>query len=109
LRTAQVPFSAFVQTVRRNEVLAVAINDRKFAYRLRPQGKIMQGLSTEHVRGANLVFHTIRPADYTTPYDTMLKNGVQFTAVEKNHNIFFTVGVRGAALCSSMCPAACIV
>ncbi len=43
---------------------------------------------------ANIVFRTIRPADYSTPYDTMLRNRVQFTAVEKSQNIFFTIGVR---------------
>lgn len=41
---AQVPFSTFVQNVRSNEVLAVAVEDRRFAYKLRPKGKIMRGL-----------------------------------------------------------------
>lgn len=40
----QVPFSTFVQNVRSNEVLAVAVEDRRFAYKLRPKGKIMRGL-----------------------------------------------------------------
>ncbi len=40
----QVPFSSFVQNVRSNEVLAVAVEDRRFAYKLRPKGKIMRGL-----------------------------------------------------------------
>ena len=34
-----------------------------------------------------------RPADYSTPYDTMLKHGVQFTAVERQQNMFITVTV----------------
>lgn len=45
------------------------------------------------VRNANIVFRTVRPADYSTPYDTMLKNGVQFTALEKQQSIFYTVAV----------------
>lgn len=44
-------------------------------------------------RNANIVFRTVRPADYSTPYDTMLKNGVQFTAVEKQQSILFTFAV----------------
>lgn len=33
----QVPFSTFVNNVRANEVLAVAVEGRRFSYRLRPQ------------------------------------------------------------------------
>ena len=42
---------------------------------------------------AQYVFRTVRPADYSTPYDTMLKHGVQFTAVERQQNMFITVTV----------------
>ncbi|CAL8466132.1 g5668 [Coccomyxa elongata] len=94
----EVPFSTFVQNVRSNEVLAVAVEDRRFAYKLRPKGKIMRGLPAgpnDVVRNANIVFRTVRPADYSTPYDTMLKNGVQFTAVEKQQSILFTFAVYG--------------
>ncbi len=93
---AQVPFSTFVQNVRSNEVLAVAVEDRRFAYKLRPQGKIMRGLPAgpgDVARNAHIVFRTIRPADYSTPYDTMLKNGVQFTAVEKQQSVLLTFAV----------------
>ncbi|EIE21197.1 ATP-dependent metallopeptidase Hfl [Coccomyxa subellipsoidea C-169] len=46
-------------------------------------------------RNAHIVFRTIRPADYSTPYDTMLKNGVQFTAVEKQQSVLLTFAVYG--------------
>lgn len=72
----------------------MAVDDRHFAYKLRPQSRMLQGLTAEHARTSNIVFRTIRPADYSTPYDTLLKNKVQFTAVEKNQNIFYTIGVR---------------
>lgn len=60
------------------------------------QGKLMRSLPagpSDVVRNANIVFRTVRPADYSTPYDTMLKNGVQFTALEKQQSIFYTVAV----------------
>ncbi|CAK0786015.1 hypothetical protein CVIRNUC_009228 [Coccomyxa viridis] len=89
--SVEVPFSVFVQAVRSNEVLAVAIDDRRFAYRVRP-GMLKKALpkGTDGVN-AQYVFRTVRPADYSTPYDTMLKHGVQFTAVERQQNMFITV------------------
>ncbi|KAK9902089.1 hypothetical protein WJX75_003893 [Coccomyxa subellipsoidea] len=96
--SVEVPFSTFVQNVHSNEVLAVAVEDRRFAYKLRPQGKIMRGLpagANDVVGNANIVFRTIRPPDYSTPYDRMLKNGVQFTAVEKQQSMLLTFVVYG--------------
>ena len=58
---------------------------------------------------AQYVFRTVRPADYSTPYDTMLKHGVQFTAVERQQNMFITVTVSllGIHDCRcSLCSAA---
>ena len=49
---------------------------------------------------AQYVFRTVRPADYSTPYDTMLKHGVQFTAVERQQNMFITVTVSLLEICS---------
>lgn len=95
------PFSTFAQGVRSNDVSAVAIEGRAFAYRLRP-ARLHRAFpkGTRLPPGASIVFRTTRPADYSTPYDTMLKNGVQFAAVEKQQNLFMTVGVR-------MVPRAC--
>lgn len=45
---------------------------------------------------AQYVFRTVRPLDYSTPYDTMLKHGVQFTAVERQQSMFITVAVSSA-------------
>ena len=51
---------------------------------------------------AQYVFRTVRPADYSTPYDTMLKHGVQFTAVERQQNLLITVAVTARALRSDV-------
>ena len=67
---------------------------RRFAYRIRPGShkKVLpKGADTSN---AQYVFRTVRPADYSTPYDTMLKHGVQFTAVERQQSMFITVAVR---------------
>lgn len=42
----------------------------------------------------DLSFRTVRPADYSPPYETLSKHGVQVAVVEKQQNLFFTVGVR---------------
>ncbi|CAL5228503.1 g11652 [Coccomyxa viridis] len=94
----EVPFSVFVQAVRSNDVLAVAIDDRRFAYRIRPGSHkklLPKGADTSN---AQYVFRTVRPADYSTPYDTMLKHGVQFTAVERQQNLFITVAMYVVAV-----------
>ena len=61
-------------------------------------------------RGAavpNVLFRTVRPADYAAPYDAMLKHGVQVTVVEKQQSVFTTIGVRRAAAFACSClPAA---
>ncbi len=70
---------------------------RRFAYRIRPGSHkklLPKGADTSN---AQYVFRTVRPADYSTPYDTMLKHGVQFTAVERQQNLFITVAVRPIA------------
>ncbi len=67
---------------------------RRFAYRIRPASlkkALPKGADSSN---AQYVFRTVRPADYNTPYDTMLKHGVQFTAVERQQNLFITVAVR---------------
>lgn len=39
-------------------------------------------------------FRTVRPADYSTPYETLLKNQVHFAAVDKGNNRLLNVMVR---------------
>lgn len=41
-----------------------------------------------------VMFTTVRPADYSVPYNVMEKNSVAFSAVEKRSNKFLTVMVR---------------
>lgn len=39
-------------------------------------------------------FRTVRPADYSTPYETLLKNQVHFAAVDKGNNRLLNILVR---------------
>ena len=79
---------------------------RRFAYRVRPGSlkKVLpKGLDASK---AQYVFRAVRPADYSTPYDTMLKHGVQFTAVERQQSMFITVAVsamRNPFSCKRRC------
>lgn len=41
-----------------------------------------------------MTFTTVRPADYATPYDAMVKHGVQVMAVERQQSMLSTIGVR---------------
>lgn len=71
---------------------------RRFAYRVRPGSHKKVLPKGADASNAQYVFRTARPADYSTPYDTMLKHGVQFTAVERQQNLFITVAVRARPL-----------
>ena len=67
---------------------------RAFAYRIRPgslKKQLPKGADTSE---AQYVFRTVRPADFSTPYDTLLKHNVQFTAVDRQQKLFITVAVR---------------
>ena len=90
------PFSTFVRNVRQNDVLAVAIDRRALSYRLRPSAvpKMFPKSASQLPPGGSVLLRTLRPGDYATPYDAMLKNGVQFSAVEKQQNMLMTVSVR---------------
>jgi hypothetical protein len=52
-----------------------------------------------------LAFHTTRPSDYPTPYDLLLRNNVQFSAVEKRGSRLTTLMVRLRVCCAGMCCA----
>ena len=54
-------------------------------------------LHAEGVDRGSITFQTVRPADYPTPYDTMLSNGVQFSALDKRGGRLQGLLVRGGA------------
>ena len=48
----------------------------------------------EGAKDVRVNFRTVRPADYSTPYETLLKNQVHFAAVDKGNNRLLNVMVR---------------
>ncbi len=100
------PFSTFVHNVRANEVQAVAIEGRHVGFHLRPKALarwLPRDAAWQQGSPPSVLFRTVRPADYSTPYEAMLKHGVQFAAVEKQQSVLLTVMVRA---CSLPCSAA---
>lgn len=86
----QVPFSEFVVRAKRNQIRAVSVDGNQLTYWLRANSVLSKQLppGADKMR---LSFHTVRPLDFPTPYDTLVKNNVQFTAVDKRNNRFFNV------------------
>ena len=48
----------------------------------------------EGAKDVRVNFRTVRPADYSTPYETLLKNQVHFAAVDKGSNRLLNLMVR---------------
>lgn len=90
----QVPFSDFVQRARRNEVQAVSIDGVHMSYSLRPSKRLYKDLPAA-AQNVKISFQTVRPADFPTPYDTLLANGVSFNAIDKRSNKLFNFLVYG--------------
>lgn len=90
---SQVPFSEFVVRAKRNQVRAVSIDGNQLTYWLRSTNAIARELppGADKMR---LSFQTVRPLDFPTPYETLVKNNVQFTAVDKRNNRFLNIMVR---------------
>ncbi|KAL4443397.1 hypothetical protein ABPG75_011134 [Micractinium tetrahymenae] len=82
--TVQVAFSEFVKQVQKNEVQRVVIDSasNSFTFTLRPSSPLYKMLP-ESLDRNHLNFTTIRPADYPTPYDAMLKHNIQFSALDR--------------------------
>ena len=89
----RISFSEFVRSVRRNEIARVVVDGNHLSYALQPKSEIF-------IKGAlkdiafdqrKISFETMRPTDWPTPYETMLANGVQISAVEKKGGLFGTV------------------
>lgn len=82
--TVQVAFSEFVKQVQKNEVQRVVIDSasNSFTFSLRPSSPLYKMLP-ESLDRNHLTFTTIRPADYPTPYEAMLKHNIQFSALDR--------------------------
>lgn len=90
--SVQVPFSTFVQHTNQQQISAVTVDGTHLTYSLRPDADLIQSLP-ESAQSVKIAFQTTRPADYAMPYDTLLKNGIQFGAVETQHNWMLTIMV----------------
>ena len=98
--SVQVPFSTFVQHTNQRQISAVTVDGTHLTYSLRQDADLIQSLP-ESAQSVKIAFQTTRPADYAMPYDTLLENGIQFGAVETQHNWMLTVMVsRLDASCS---------
>lgn len=71
---------------------AVAIDDRRLTFAVKPGSSLLRPAPEG---GPTIKFQTLKPMDYPTPYEAMLANGVQFSALDKRHGAFFSIMVRG--------------
>jgi hypothetical protein len=60
------------------------------------RGPMCGRATAEGGRDARVSFRTVRPADYLTPYETLLKNQVAFAAVDKGQNRLLNTMARPA-------------
>lgn len=89
----RISFSEFVKSVRRNEITRVVVDGNQLSYALQPKSEIFAKGALKDVAfdQRKISFETVRPTDWPTPYETMLANGVQISAVEKKGGLFGTV------------------
>jgi hypothetical protein len=92
----RITFSEFVKSVRRNEIARVVVDGNHLSYALQPTSQIFTKGALKDVAfdQRKITFETTRPTDWPTPYETMLANGVQISAVEKKGGILSTMLVR---------------
>ncbi|KAA6422718.1 MAG: ATP-dependent zinc metalloprotease FTSH chloroplastic-like [Trebouxia sp. A1-2] len=88
----QVPFSEFIQQTDSDHVSAVTVDNRSVKYTLRPDASAFRNIPQKD-EAVNVAFQTTRPADYAMPYGTLVKQGVQFAAVDSRNSPILTVMV----------------
>ena len=88
----QVPFSEFIQQTDSDHVSAVTVDNRSVKYTLRPDAPAFRNIPQKD-EAVNVAFQTTRPADYAMPYGTLVKQGVQFAAVDSRNSPILTVMV----------------
>eukprot|EP00951_Prasinocladus_malaysianus_P029344 scaffold270346_cov34-Prasinocladus_malaysianus.AAC.1 len=73
--------------IKTNEIQTVSVDGTHITYALRPNSPRMRNLQLpEGSENLRISYSTIRPADYSIPYDQMLNNKIQFSAVDKRNN-----------------------
>ena len=88
--TVPVPFSEFVRQTDSQQVSAVSIDRRNIKYQLHPDSPVFEDIPQTDEPVA-VSFQTVRPSDYAMPYETLVKQGVQFAAVDGRNNTMMTV------------------
>ena len=88
----RISFSEFIRSVRKNEVSRVVVDGTHLMYALNPTASMFKGpLKNLGIDQNKITFETVRPTDYPTPYDTMITNNVQISALEKRGGLFGTL------------------
>lgn len=80
--TVRMGYSQFARSVKRNEISRLAIDGNTLTFQMRPTADFLRNLPTE-LEPERITFQTVRPPDLPTPYDTLMVNGVEFSAVDK--------------------------
>jgi len=91
----QVPFSEFMRRLERDHVQDVEIDGPYHTFSLRPRAptsqNVIKAAGGKTSKPKRISYMTTRPSDMPTPYETMVRNNVQFGAPDKRGNRFFTV------------------
>lgn len=96
----QLPFSEFVSRARADEVHSVAIDGPHINFALRSNSGLLAA-RPDAVDPAKVTFYTLRPADYSLPYEVLEKHKVTFTAVDKqNRAVTFLVSDPWLSVCA---------
>ena len=105
-----VPYSDFMRKVEKDQVVNLQVDGNYHTYRLKneraelrrmasaveAQGSKTKLLSFEKIKRINYV--TVRPQNMNTPYDTLMRNNVQFGAPDKRFGRILTVAGNALAI-----------
>ena len=85
----KVAYSEFLKSVKKNEISKLVVDGVRISYILKPSSDIFTSAPEELDRNS-FSFETTRPTDLPTPYDLLISNGVQFSALDKRGGGFAT-------------------
>ena len=105
-----VPYSDFMRKVEKDQVMNLQVDGNYHTYRLKneraelrrmasaveAQGSKTKLLSFEKIKRINYV--TVRPQNMNTPYDTLMRNNVQFGAPDKRFGRILTIAGNALAI-----------
>ena len=112
-----VPYSEFLRKVERDQVKSLEVDGVHHTYSLRNERREIDRMvaSVAQRRPARsskfspsldkvkrLSYVTIRPANMPTPYETLLRNHVEFGAPDKRFNRVFTIMSHAFAICVAL-------